>query len=241
VAARFIAPEPSVAARITAPAPSVAARFIAPAPPEPSTWTHLESPRPLTIRGRQLGFTELGATDGRLTGRRADGPFALRGPTLVVHYASWCLPCVAELPEVLTLARALADISTNEILPNNDISKSKVYSPKPGKARPRRTPSIVFVSHDEATGPQALLASFEALLAKARLTPADLPPGLSLRADPEGRFFAALSRDRLPIPDPSALPSLWLLDHRGRLHAHLSGPLTAEHRATLVAPVEALR
>lgn len=254
------APEPSVSTRIIAPEPtpapepSVAARIIAPEPtpsptpaldtPEPSTWTSLEIPRALTIRGRQLGFASLDSTDGRLTGERADGPFAPRGPTLLVHYASWCLPCVEELPEVLALARSLADISKSEMLVSGDISRfetNAAKSPRPRPARPPRRPTIVFVSHDEAAGPQALLASFEDLLAKARLTPNDLPPGLSLRADPDGRFFDALTRARHPIPDPSALPSLWLLDRRGRLLAHLSGPLTASNRGPLLAALEALR
>jgi thiol-disulfide isomerase/thioredoxin len=141
-----------------------------------------------------------------LTGTPDRRPFATKSPSLVVLYASWCGPCAEELPEVLALARRLAD-------------NSKI--------------KMIFVSSDEASGPQALLASFEDLLAKAGHSTSDLPAGLGLRADPQGGWFAALAKSRVVTTDPKSLPQLWLLDHKGRLRAHLGGPLTAEHASTL--------
>lgn len=237
-AAQLVGPTPATSTATAAEPPESATPESAPviAPNPATTWTRLAAPRAFSVRGRHLALSDLAVENGRLVGRRTDGPLAARGPTLLVHYASWCLPCAAELPEVFTLARSLADISSIELSAKSNISKIKTSSQL---ARP--SPRVVFVSHDEAAGPQALLASFEDLLAKARLTPADLPPGLSLRADPNNLFAAALTRARVPVPDPHALPSTWLLDRRGRLVAHLAGPLGAEHRATLLQELEALR
>jgi len=99
---------------------------------------------------------------------------------------------------------------------------------------------MIFVSTDEVSGPQALLASFEDLLAKAGLTAADLPAGLTLRADPLGGWFSALAKSRAVSTDPDSLPQLWLLDRKGRLRAHLDGPLNADHASTLATLASSL-
>ena len=188
----------------------------APGPASTPSVLTLNLRAPLRPRDRNLAFVDLGPTTPTdastpprvsLTGTPDRRPYTSKSPTLVVLYASWCLPCAEELPEVLALARLLAD-------------NSKI--------------KMIFVSSDEASGPQALLASFEDLLAKAGLNASDLPARLDLRADPQGGWFAALARSRAVAADPKSLPQLWLLDHKGRLRAHLGGSLTAEHTSTLV-------
>lgn len=211
----------------------------------PSLWTRFERPRPLVIQGRHLSFVELRADGGRVVGRRADARFAPKSPTVVVHFASWCLPCADEVPEVLALARSwerAAEDSVSEA--RSDVSKIETTpqatrrtsegARKAGTSRP----ALVFVSHDEVNGPEALLASFEDLLARAGLAQSELPPGLTLIADPRGLFPGAVER---LVTEPRSLPSLWLLDTRGRLVAHLSGPLRESDRLDLVRSLEVLR
>lgn len=173
--------------------------------------TGLCAPRAFAPKERFVLFDDLAASldtsraGHALAGKRRDGSWRPRAKTLAVLYASWCRPCVEELPGLLALLRELRQHAPLE---------------------------LVFVSRDDVSGPESLLASMEDLLDRAGLDPEAVPSSTSILADPRGAFARAL---RGLARDPDALPQLVLFDDRGRIVGHLEGALTETNGAALAA------